>query len=700
MSMPADTAYLPVSLSTPIAREAALLACRMLVGSGWYQRLYERGRMRDHDVLTLLGLEEHEDFSALPGPRDLREAVEHRLARLERQSPRGRDRLTRNIERLGTALRLRRTEQALLRVLVIAARVGYLNDFYRLTISHQRDFLHLIHHAIGCRPQDLAMVWRPCGALRRSGLLEERAVGVNIPTALDERMADLLLADEFDETRFLRHLVREAPPSRLAFGDFAHIADATLIRDYLGAALARRSRGVNVLIYGAPGTGKTEFARMLAGPLRANVYEVPNADGDGDPISGQRRFGAYAVCQSILAPRRRQILLFDEVEDVFGAEDGLGIAGLFGARMRNRDPDRLRKSWVNETLESNPVPAIWACNVIGAIDPAFLRRFDLVVEFRAPGTAVRRRIVDRYFAPGSLSEACMDRLARTQALAPAQVERAARVVTALRGHDQAARDVYAQRVVAASLRAMGARPCTSSVALPAHYDPAFLNADRDLQALAQGLGKGHGARLCLYGPPGTGKTAFAHHLGRVLERPVLVRRGSDLLDMFVGGTERLIREAFDAARDEGAILVIDEADGFLRDRSGARQSWEVSQVNELLTQMEGFEGLFIASTNLVDTLDAASLRRFDFKVGFDYLTRAQRRALLLRVVAEASETPEAQCPALAALDRLEHLAPGDFANVLRQLRVTGETPTAARVVALLASEASMKPEGRHRGIGF
>lgn len=61
----------------------------------------------------------------------------------------------------------------------------------------------------------------------------------------------------------------------------------------------------------------------------------------------------------------------------------------------------------------------------------------------------------------------------------------------------------------------------------------------------------------------------------------------------------------------------------MRDRTGARRSWEVSQVNELLTQMEAFEGIFVASTNLIDTLHAASLRRFDFDVKFGYLTREQ-----------------------------------------------------------------------------
>ncbi len=186
----------------------------------------------------------------------------------------------------------------------------------------------------------------------------------------------------------------------------------------------------------------------------------------------------------------------------------------------------------------------------------------------------------------------------------------------------------------------------------------------------------------------------------MLDRSVVVKRGSDLLSMWVGGTEAKIAEAFAQARTENAILVIDEADGFLRDRANADRGWEVTQVNELLTQMEAFQGIFVASTNLVDTLDTASLRRFDFKVKFDYLTREQRRDFLHKVACDANGDPTHAAAAFVLLDRLEILTLGDFANVLRQLHVTGELPTATRITNLLAHEVAMKPEGRRRGIGF
>ena len=75
------------------------------------------------------------------------------------------------------------------------------------------------------------------------------------------------------------------------------------------------------------------------------------------------------------------------------------------------------------------------------------------------------------------------------------------------------------------------------------------------------------------------------------------------------------------------MLVFDEVDSFLQDRSSSNRSWERSQVNEMLVQMESFNGVFIATTNLCESLDKASLRRFDMKIEFGYLKPEQASAL-------------------------------------------------------------------------
>ena len=678
---------------SPQQREGAQLALRIIDECDWSGRLVDRRGNIDSDILALIGLEEAEREGALT-PAMLRTAIKAQRRRLDATPWPRNDALQRNIERLGTMLRMSTCERQVLRVAVVVGSVRQFSDLFEHGMKGLLDLRGALTAATGQSRQRIVMALRANSTLRRCGFFSSEHFDFCFGKALEltDGLGDALLSSSFDEWRFLRRLIRPAPPPTLTLGDYGHIPELDTVRRYLDGLGTRARKGANVLLYGAPGTGKTEFARALAAALKRDLHEVPNEDRDGDAISGTERFKAYMLCQNILAQRSGQMVLFDEVEDVFGSGQGLGALFGFG-----RKAEDLRKSWVNETLESNAVPTIWACNSIEAMDAAYLRRFDLVVEVRAPGRVARRRMVDRYFRAGEISAACAERIADIESLPPAQISRAARVLRALRLGSVQKRDKEVLRVLEGSLRAMGVKGALHAAPLPDHYDPAFINTDANLDAIASGLARTGSAQLCLYGPPGTGKTAFAHHLGRVLDRPVLVKRGSDLISMWLGDTEQKIAAAFAQARDDNAILVIDEADGFLRDRGGAQRSWEITQVNELLTQMEAFDGIFIASTNLIDSLDAASLRRFDFKLKFGYLTREQRRALVAKAcVAGGSVATDAW----AALDRLDAITPGDVANALRQCTVTGQVPTVEVVIRLLAAEQAMKPECRGRRIGF
>ena len=691
-----------IPLVSRMAREAALYALRMIQGQRWHGRLVCRDGIRDTDILTLIGLAQNRESDRTITGNELRDACAKQLQRLERRGEYTSDALSRNVAKLGGLLKLNAAECAVLRVAVVMSLSEYFGDLLRMAVVTERDFLRALRLATGFRLGEIQKALHPDRTLRRSGFLDNQHsnYGGWNPIALDSNISQGLLAQRFDEERILRHLTRVAPKATLTLADFAHVTDMDLVRRYLEASVARRKKGANILIYGEPGTGKTEFVRALAEASGIALNEVPNSNADGEAISGQNRFRAYGTSQHLLASRRNQALLFDEVEDVFGSMDD-SLADLFGSASRmERGPDGLRKSWINETIESNPIPAFWVCNTIHTIDPAYLRRFDLVMEFRTPTRRVRQRIVGRCFKAGEISAACVERLVGIESLTPSLIDRAARVVRTVRTRSLSQRDAEVERVVTAALRVSGQKADLSAPVLPEYYDPTLLNTDCDLAAVARGLGRTKSARLCLYGPPGTGKTAVAHHLGQTLDRAVLVRRASDLLDPYQGGTEAKLRHAFDTAREEGAILLIDEADSFLQDRSSAQRSWEVSQVNELLTQMESFNGIFVASTNLIGRLDVASLRRFDFKVKFDYLTRAQRQVMLGRVVDKSVDASEDWQETIQRLDQMSQLTPGDFANVLRQLAVTGQPRSATRIVDLLAAEVAMKPGASKPSIGF
>ena len=183
--------------------------------------------------------------------------------------------------------------------------------------------------------------------------------------------------------------------------------------------------------------------------------------------------------------------------------------------------------------------------------------------------------------------------------------------------------------------------------LDSSYSLAHVNADHDLEGLVTCCRRSPAVRLLLFGPPGTGKTAFVQYLGHVLGKPVLLKTGSDLLRPYVGQTEREIAGMFREADDQKAILFVDEVDGFFQSRDRAHHSWEVTLVNEFLGELERFGGTFVGATNLKESLDLAVFRRFDFKVGFDYL-KPDQAWLLFKAMAEDYEGSHASVGGRAA----------------------------------------------------
>jgi hypothetical protein len=340
---------------------------------------------------------------------------------------------------------------------------------------------------------------------------------------------------------------------------------------------------------------------------------------------------------------------------------------------------------------------LWLANCVEGIDPASVRRFDLVIEIRNPPMAVRETQLRHL--PVSLPESVISKMAACANLTPAVVHRAAAVVGSIQAEFQADRvPRVMELVVNQTLQAQGHAQIRASHAADAVYSPAYINTDFDPMALAVGIRGSKSARLCLYGPPGTGKTAFGQWLVRNLGRQILMKRASDLLSPYIGVAEKNIAKAFREAAETKAVLLIDEVDSFLQERGKAHRSWEVTQVNEFLTQMEQFEGIFIATTNLVEGLDAASLRRFDLKTQFGYLKPVQASGLLAAHLV-ATGLPAAGSQELRQLEALENLTPGDFAAVARQHRFK-PLATGAAWVSALEAECRQKPGNHRRVMGF
>jgi SpoVK/Ycf46/Vps4 family AAA+-type ATPase len=346
---------------------------------------------------------------------------------------------------------------------------------------------------------------------------------------------------------------------------------------------------------------------------------------------------------------------------------------------------------------------IWVTNRIEQIDPAFRRRFQYHLELKSPPPGAREALVTKALAGVKVSEKFAARLAERKGLTPAQVRTAVKFAR-LAAEDEAAGQVESliERQLGNADKALGTAGGRGERRVVTAYDLGLLNTESrfEVPKIIEALRRKGFGTLCFHGPPGTGKTALGEHIARELQRPLMICQASDLISKFVGETEQNMARMFEEAEAEQSVLLLDEADSFLRSRRMAERSYEVSEVNEMLQGMERFSGIFICTTNLFDDLDEAALRRFTFKIHFQPLTGPQRERMF---AAEALAGDAARLTSEQAqrLHQLEALVPGDFAAVKRQVDLLGTHFTPDEFLSQLEAEHKVKPEVRaRRNIGF
>ena len=197
------------------------------------------------------------------------------------------------------------------------------------------------------------------------------------------------------------------------------------------------------------------------------------------------------------------------------------------------------------------------------------------------------------------------------------------------------------------------------------FDYNMVNCNQNLKELTAKLKKSNHTNygILLYGESGSGTSYYGQFLAQELGMPIIKKRASDLIDKWVGSTERNIQAAFEEAREKKAVLLFDEADSFLFDRKYAQRDFECASTNELLTQMENHPYPFIMTTNLKSKIDNASLRRFLFKIKYTYMKEENVASGVKTYFGKTHKLTKEQ------LKELKYICAGDFSVAKRKMDV-------------------------------
>ena len=481
--------------------------------------------------------------------------------------------------------------------------------------------------------------------------------------------------------------------------------------------------GISVLLYGVAGSGKTSFAASLAAKLGKDLYFIAQNDDDNRRMSYSPafRYAALAVAQKQLDPEKC-ILVVDECDKmVENCSLGGGLLDFFGIEPAGgRDGEM--KGQLNTVIDQNRHTVIWICNSKqNAIDPSSRRRFDYSIFFDELSAGTRKYIWEnalKYHGfEGRLTDEFIERISKRYPVNPGGIAVAVKNAAMLCSKEPEAD--FAKEVMTflkAHCSLLGIQESPEDKLDPARdYSLEGLNirsgiklprlievCKKFLQSMDNIQENRDQPRmnLLLFGVPGAGKTEFVKYLAKELDKPLCVKNASDLLNMYVGGTEQRIAAAFAEAEANGEILFIDEGDSLLGSREGAVRSWEVSQVNTLLAEMERFRGIFIVGTNLIQKLDQAALRRFSFRLHFDYLN-SEGKEIFYRTYFRPLHMPELTEAEKKALHDIDQMTPSDFRNVRQQFFYLEDSElTNSEVIEALAAEVASRTSGsNYTGLG-
>lgn len=524
--------------------------------------------------------------------------------------------------------------------------------------------------------QDITKVFK--GFLFRSGFVSQNEFSKPY-YSINEEIVSYFTGYKLEKETIEDKLFPTVLTSNLSTKMYPHLEkEVNIAKNVLSYSIKNKVKGTNILFWGLAGTGKTELALALGKESGFTVRSVGDISPENqEELSRTKRIVSLKLAMKIYEKRSDVILLFDEMEDITKV-------------VKSTTDEQYSKSFINRIIETSPVPIVWTTNEIFVLGQAILRRMDYSIEFGVPNAKARSVIWKKYAKEFNLSFTKKDLqfLSHNFDIIPAAIRNAASIANSSKLTLDETVETIKNFDTLLNFGRERHFNITKNSDTP--YDLSVINTDIDVKNFVKQIKKAKPRwSLCLYGPPGTGKSEFGRHLGEEVEKLILFKRASDLESMWVGETEKNIAKAFKEASQEGKILLIDEADTFFKARSSGNKSWENSKVNEILSQMETHDQPFIVTTNLFDSFDPASLRRFTFKFKFDFLKPEDAKKLFKEYFHKTAPKE---------ILTQTFLAPGDFSNVKKKIDILN-IEDENEIYKLLLEEVAVKGESKGK-IGF
>lgn len=451
----------------------------------------------------------------------------------------------------------------------------------------------------------------------------------------------------------------------------------------------------NILLYGAAGSGKTEFAKSIVKECGMNAIRFKNsfeADNGTDTA-----VSALNACLAI--KRKNAVFIIDEAESLLETKP---VDDLFGTICR--------KASVNKILEHSNNKVIWIVNYTNKMDDSTKRRFTYSVKFDKISEKNMEEITRSRLSVLPCSPRLKERiltLCSKYDVTGASVGNMVAVMNSLNVKDEAKVESTIKKVLESNSTLLYGQ-AKMREKTKSSYDISVLNSTVPAEEIVEMVENAkayaqkneveeQGIRMLFYGLSGTGKTEFARYISQKLGKKILLKRASDIISKFVGDTEKNISEAFTEAEQNDMILLFDEADSFFRDREQAQYEWEITKVNEFLTQMEEFKGILICTTNLRKIMDKAMLRRFHICTEFKALNRDGIEKLLKRYFPSIIFSEEQ----VDSLVRYDSVTPGDFGSISGRVRFMPPAKITAEYITGELIELQKEKDGKSGNvIGF